>query len=162
MNPARALSAISCLPLCAALAAGPSSASAQSSAPGDAPAGASAPAAAMTPAQRHDWERSHRASKIIGSEVRTRAGEKVGEIRDLVLDDQGRIVLAIVSSGGLLGVGDRLHAVPWDLLAAGERDDRILGIDKARLDAAPGFSSRTWPNLNDERWQADNRRRYEP
>jgi sporulation protein YlmC with PRC-barrel domain len=161
MNPARALSAISCLPLCAALAAGPSPASAQASAPDDAALGASAPAA-MTPARRHDWERSHRASKIIGTEVRTRSGEKVGDIRDLVLDDQGRVVLAIVSSGGLLGLGDRLHAVPWDLLAAGDRDDRVIGIDKARLALAPGFSSRTWPNLNDERWQADNRRHYEP
>ena len=161
MNPARALSAISCLALCAALAAGPSSASAQASMPADASSGAAAPAA-MTPAERHDWERSHRATKIIGAQVRTRGGEKVGDIRDLVLDDQGRVVLAIVSSGGLLGLGDRLHAVPWDLLAAGEHDDRILGIDKARLEAAPGFSSRTWPNLNDERWQADNRRHYEP
>ena len=30
--------------------------------------------AAMTPAQRHDWERAHRMSKIIGSDVHTRAG----------------------------------------------------------------------------------------
>jgi sporulation protein YlmC with PRC-barrel domain len=115
---------------------------------------------AMTPAQRHDWENLHRVSRILGSDVRTRFGEKIGDIRDIVLDDRGAIRLAIVSTGGFLGVGDRLHAVPWDLLAPGPKDDRILDIDKARLQAAPGFTSRNWPNLGDDRWLADNRRYY--
>jgi len=126
--------------------------------PRPAPAQASAPA--MTPAERHDWENLHRASRILGSEVRTRFGEKIGDIRDIVLDDRGAVRLAIVSTGGFLGVGDRLHAVPWDLLAPGPKDDRILDIDKARLQAAPGFTSRNWPNLGDDRWLADNRRFY--
>jgi hypothetical protein len=65
-----------------------------------------------------------------------------------------------VSTGGFLGVGDRLHAVPWDALSLGPKDDRVLDIDKARLTAAPGFTSRTWPNLGDEKWMADNHRYY--
>jgi sporulation protein YlmC with PRC-barrel domain len=121
---------------------------------------AQASAPAMTPAERHDWESTHRVSKILGTEVRTKFGEKVGDIRDIVVDDRGAIRLAIVSTGGFLGVGDRLHAVPWDLLTPGPKDDRILDIDKARLQAAPGFTSRNWPNLGDDRWLADNRRYY--
>jgi sporulation protein YlmC with PRC-barrel domain len=121
---------------------------------------AQASAPAMTPAERHDWESTHRVSKIIGTDVRTKFGEKIGDIRDIVIDDRGAIRLAIVSTGGFLGVGDRLHAVPWDLLTPGPKDDRILDIDKARLQAAPGFTSRTWPNLGDDRWLADNRRYY--
>jgi len=121
---------------------------------------AQASAPALTPAERHDWESAHRVSKILGTEVRTKFGEKVGDIRDIVVDDRGAIRLAIVSTGGFLGVGDRLHAVPWDLLTPGPKDDRILDIDKARLQAAPGFTSRTWPNLGDDRWLADNRRYY--
>jgi len=121
---------------------------------------AQASAPAMTPAERHDWESAHRVSKILGTEVRTKFGEKVGDIRDIVVDDRGAIRLAIVSTGGFLGVGDRLHAVPWDLLTPGPKDDRILDIDKAHLQAAPGFTSRTWPNLGDDRWLADNRRYY--
>ena len=137
----------------AALAAATAAVAAQPAAP-------TAPRAAMTPAQRHDWERTHRVSRIIGSEVRDRAGERIGDIRDLVLDDRGTIRLAIVSTGGFLGVGDRLHAVPWEVLAPGPRDDRILDMDKARLKAAPGFDSRSWPDLDDARWLADNRRHY--
>ena len=124
------------------------------------PVFAQASAPGMTPAERHDWERSHRVSKVIGSDVRTKAGDKVGDIRDLVLDDRGAIKLAIVSTGGFLGVGDRLHAVPWDAMTLGPKDDHILDIDKAHLQAAPGFTSKTWPNLGDDHWLADNRRYY--
>ena len=114
----------------------------------------------MTPAERHDWDRLHRVSKVIGSDVRNKSGDKIGDIRDLVLDDRGTIKLAIVSTGGFLGVGDRLHAVPWEVMTLGPKDDRILDIDKAHLQAAPGFTSKTWPNLGDDRWLADNRRYY--
>jgi len=145
MNHARVLMAAT---LATALLAAPVLALAQASAP------------AMTPAERHDWERSHRISKILGSDVRTKSGEKIGDIRDIVLDANGTIRLAIVSTGGFLGVGDRLHAVPWDALTLGPKDDHILDIDRARLQAAPGFTSRTWPNLGDERWLADNRHYY--
>ena len=121
---------------------------------------AQASAPAPTPAERHDWERSHRISKVIGSDVRNKSGEKIGDIRDLVVDDHGTIKLAIVSTGGFLGVGDRLHAVPWDVLTLGPKDDHVLDIDKAHLQATPGFTSKTWPNLGDDRWMADNRRYY--
>ena len=145
MNHARVLTAAS---LATALLAAPLPAAAQASAP------------TMTPAERHDWERSHRISKIIGSEVRNKAGDKIGDIRDLMIDGNGTIKLAIVSTGGFLGVGDRLHAVPWDVLALGPRDDHVLDIDKAHLQATPGFTSKTWPNLGDDHWMADNRRYY--
>jgi sporulation protein YlmC with PRC-barrel domain len=121
---------------------------------------AQASAPTMTPAERHDWERSHRVSKIIGSDVRNKSGEKIGDIRDLMVDASGTIKVAIVSTGGFLGVGDQLHAVPWDLLTLGPKDDHILDIDKAHLKATPGFTSKTWPNLDDDHWMADNRRYY--
>jgi sporulation protein YlmC with PRC-barrel domain len=121
---------------------------------------AQASAPTLTPAERHDWERSHRVSKIIGSDVRNKSGEKIGDIRDLMVDASGTIKLAIVSTGGFLGVGDQLHAVPWDLLTLGPKDDHILDIDKAHLKATPGFTSKTWPNLDDDHWMADNRRYY--
>jgi sporulation protein YlmC with PRC-barrel domain len=116
--------------------------------------------AGMTPGERHDWERTHRVSRIIGTDVRTKTGEKIGEIKDVVVDDKGSIRLAIVSTGGYLGVGERLHAVPWDAMTLGPKDDRVVDIDKAHLREAPGFTSRSWPNLGDERWMADNRRYY--
>ena len=45
-------------------------------------------------------------------------------------------------------------------MTLGPKDDHILDIDKAQLQAAPGFTSKTWPNLGDDHWMADNRRYY--
>ncbi len=123
-----------------------------------APSSTSSKAAAT--GESRTWERDHRASKIIGTDVRNRQGEKVGDIKDLIIDRNGAITLAIVSTGGFLGIGDRLHAVPWSALQTISGKDRILDIDKARLKQAPGFDSREWPNLGDERWLNENQRYF--
>src|SRR5829696_586645 len=64
---------------------------------------------------RKDWERTHRATKIIGSEVRNPQDQKVGNVKDLVLGDpsSGTISHVVVAVGGVLGMGDKLFAVPF-------------------------------------------------
>lgn len=108
---------------------------------------------------RH-WEHTHRASKIIGIDVRTRQGDKIGDIKDVVLDSAGSVAYAVVSTGGFLGIGDRLHAVPWSALDKRGDKDFVLDIDKAKLKSAPGFDSRHWPNFSDDQWVQNNRRYY--
>lgn len=108
-----------------------------------------------------DWERRHRASKIIGTNVRNKQGDKIGDIEDIVLDRNGNVAYAVVSTGGFLGIGDRLHAVPWKALQVQSNEDfLVLDIDRKRLQAAPGFASKAWPNFTDERWNTDNMRAY--
>lgn len=54
------------------------------------------------------------ASKIIGSQVTNAQNEKLGEIKDLVLDPQRtRIEYAVLSHGGFAGLGEKYVAVPW-------------------------------------------------
>lgn len=122
------------------------------------PSGATAGGAAKS--DDRNWERQYRASKIIGTDVRNKQGEKIGDIKDLIMDRNGSITLVIVSTGGFLGLGDRLHAVPWSALQTTSGNDRVLDIDKDRLKRAPGFDSGNWPNLSDERWISENRRYY--
>lgn len=107
------------------------------------------------------WERVHRASKIIGTDVINRQGEKIGDIEDIVLDGKGTIAYAVVSTGGFLGIGDRLHAVPWQSLQTQTgRSAFILDIDKERLKNAPGFDKKNWPNLSDDKWSSENSRHF--
>jgi sporulation protein YlmC with PRC-barrel domain len=107
------------------------------------------------------WERVHRASKIIGTDVINRQGEKIGDIEDIVLDGKGTIAYAVVSTGGFLGIADRLHAVPWQSLQTQTgRSAFILDIDKERLKNAPGFDKKNWPNLSDEKWSSENSRHF--
>jgi len=47
-----------------------------------------------------------RASKIIGTKVKNPNGDSLGDIKELVLDpESGQVVYAVVSFGGLMGVG---------------------------------------------------------
>jgi sporulation protein YlmC with PRC-barrel domain len=57
-----------------------------------------------------DW----RASKMVGLNVYNEKNENVGSINDLLTDKSGNIKAVVISVGGLLGVGSRLVAVPFD------------------------------------------------
>lgn len=112
---------------------------------------------------KEEWQRLHRVTKIIGTDVRNTRGEKIGDIKDLIIDRNGNVSHAVVSTGGFLGIGDRLHAVPWNLIQTTVgRDFRVLDIDKSRLKNAPNFDPKNWPNVIDERWGEDNNRHYQP
>jgi sporulation protein YlmC with PRC-barrel domain len=56
------------------------------------------------------------ANDLIGQKVVNKNGEKVGKIDDIVLNSNDKAVLAVISVGGFLGIGDRL-AVPFDQLS---------------------------------------------
>lgn len=85
------------------------------------------------------------------------AGEDLGEIKDLVLEaETGRILYAVLSFGGFLGVGDKLFAIPWQALQfRPEEQQFILDAEKERLEDAPGFDKHNWPNMADRQWQRD-------
>jgi sporulation protein YlmC with PRC-barrel domain len=107
------------------------------------------------------WERTHRASRMIGTDVVNRQGEKIGDIEDIVFDGKGTIAYAVISTGDFLGISDRLHAVPWQSIQTNTgRDNFILDIDRDRLKSAPGFDRRNWPNLADDKWNTENSRHF--
>ena len=58
-----------------------------------------------------------RAGKAIGTDVYDRSGKKIGEVKDIVLDKtSNNILFAAVGFGGVLGVGEKYHPVPWSEL----------------------------------------------
>ena len=90
------------------------------------------------------------ANEAIGVNVIGADGDDLGNVQDIVLDrDEGRVAYLIVSYGGILGVGDKRFAVPWQ--AFGQTADRelSLAIDRERLADAPGFERGTLPNKAD-------------
>lgn len=94
------------------------------------------------------------ASTLTGDEVCNRYGEKLGHIKDFVLDmDNGRIRYAVMSSGGFLGLGDHLFAIPWGAFDLDtDRKCFMLDVGIDRLKAAPGFDKDNWPDMADEQW----------
>jgi sporulation protein YlmC with PRC-barrel domain len=97
----------------------------------------------------------YRASKVIGADVENPQGDKLGDIKDIVLDPAtGRVRYAVLASGGFLGLGEKYFVIPWEALTskAGEKGDFILNVDKDKLKNAPGFDKNNWPNMADHNW----------
>jgi sporulation protein YlmC with PRC-barrel domain len=92
----------------------------------------------------------NKASKLIGMQVRNTKNENLGKISDLVLDPKsGKVAYAALSVGGVLGVGDKLVAVPFEAFTPNPgQDGLVLNIDKQRLQQATGFSQNNWPDLD--------------
>ena len=95
-----------------------------------------------------------RASKIIGTKVKNSKGESLGDIKDLVIDpENGQVVYGVVSFGGILGMGDKLFAIPWGALVWNlDKKYYILDLDKDTLKKAPGFDKKHWPDSSDK-WE---------
>jgi hypothetical protein len=81
------------------------------------------------------------ASKVAGTAVYNTDGDKLGEIYDVMLDKRsGRIAYAIMSFGGVLGIGLRYHPLPWDSLKYDTRQrGYVVGITIKELEAQPEF-----------------------
>ena len=95
--------------------------------------------------------RMEKAGRIIGLPVVNKENKKCGDVNDLVVDlPAGRIVHVIVSSGGFLGIGDALNAVPPAAFRhSPSRQALILHLTKEELARAPYFKNSQWPDFND-------------
>ena len=102
---------------------------------------------AMIPASR--LSHVQKASKLMGTSVKNLQDEKLGKVDNILVDlPSGRIVAVVVSSGGFLGMGDELSAIPPSALRfTSERDTLQLDTSKEMLSAAPHFKANQWPDF---------------
>lgn len=67
---------------------------------------------------------------------------KLGEIKDMMLDRTGQVDAVIVSVGGFLGIGEKDVAVPFDAIKSTERNNKwwlTMNTTKDALKSATGF-----------------------
>ncbi len=84
-------------------------------------------------------------SAITSDEVETQDGEKLGMIKDLVIDpEQGRIAYVVLSFGGIFGIGSKLFAVPWQAFRL-RGHTLVLDVKKEMLKKAPGLDEDQLP-----------------
>jgi sporulation protein YlmC with PRC-barrel domain len=83
-----------------------------------------------------------RASQIVGTRVRNAQGDTLGEIEELVIPSRDQDdMLVILSVGGLLDVGDKLVALPYDdLRVSVDGDTFYFDRTEEQLKAAPAFT----------------------
>lgn len=110
------------------------------------------------------------ASDVIGKKVLSTKGEEIGKIEDVVIHPGGEIAYGVLSFGGVMGVGDKLFAIPWGVLESknaempDKQSDRkiVLPIDKERLKNAPGFDKGQWPVMASTEWSKEIDTYYKP
>jgi sporulation protein YlmC with PRC-barrel domain len=90
------------------------------------------------------------ASSVIGDKVFNNAEERLGTIKDIMLDlAVGKIEYVVVEMGGFLGIGEKYFAIPYSLMHVDPSNERfILDQSKETLENAPGFDKDHWPETN--------------
>ena len=96
------------------------------------------------------------ASKVIGCKVENPKGENLGKIESLMVDlSESRILYAILSFGGFMGMGDKLFPVPLNSFSFRTDSDKgalehcILNVEKETLKNAPGYERDRLPDSAD-------------
>jgi sporulation protein YlmC with PRC-barrel domain len=85
------------------------------------------------------------ANTFIGQSVYTSSDDSIGEINDLIIEEKGGIVAAVIGVGGFLGIGEKDVAVPMSkITVTRDADDanelRLTTMETAEtLKAAPEF-----------------------
>jgi sporulation protein YlmC with PRC-barrel domain len=91
------------------------------------------------------------ADRVNGTDVVSKSGEKLGKIEDVAIEKvSGDVAYAILSFGGVLGIGAKYHPVPWKLLKY-DPDKRayVVPMTKGDLQQAPMIDETELSGWND-------------
>lgn len=98
------------------------------------------------------WQKT---TDLIGTLIKNPDYQELGKIENLAIDaDTGRIMYAVVSFGGFLGIGEKYHAVPWTALnPSTDYKFYTVNMDKNQLKNAPGtFEKNNCPDMTNTEW----------
>jgi sporulation protein YlmC with PRC-barrel domain len=101
-----------------------------------------------------------RGSNVIGADLYNGNGEDIGQINDVVFDENtGGTSYAILAAGGWLGIGDKLTPVKWDsvqLRNKGENNDNeisfVTNLTKQQLTQEKSFDKSSWSDSTANSW----------
>lgn len=88
--------------------------------------------------------------KVDGTAVYDRAGEKLGSVRNFMVDKRsGKAEYAVLQFGGFLGIGTDHYPIPWDMLDYDpEQGGYVVDITKEQLEDAPRYQEANDPTFD--------------
>ena len=80
--------------------------------------------------------------KVEGTPVYRSNGERVGEIKRIMIDKiSGKVAYAVMSFGGFMGIGEDYYPLPWSLLSYNpELEGYEVNLSESQLKNAPRYS----------------------
>lgn len=90
-------------------------------------------------AQQAGQQQVKSTNKLIGKAVKSSDGQELGNVSDIMVDvESGQVGYALVSSGGVLGMGEDQYIVPWKALQTDPQTEALtLNISQDKLKQAP-------------------------
>jgi sporulation protein YlmC with PRC-barrel domain len=97
------------------------------------------PSEAVIPAQRAN---EVRAETLIGATVFSPEGDKVGTVKDILFDTNGKATGLVLSVGGIMGLGAKSVGLTWEEVDV-QPDPKLLQVKytQDQLEAAPAFKT---------------------
>ena len=89
--------------------------------------------------------------KVDGTAVYGADGEKLGTIKHFMVGKRdGRVRYAVMSFGGLFGMGERYHPLPWDTLTYDEsKGGYSVNVTRQQIEGAPSYERDREPRYDD-------------
>ena len=90
-------------------------------------------------------------SKVEGTAVYNRQGERLGTVKNFMVDKRsGQVAYAVMSFGGFLGMGQSYHPLPWKVLTYDTgKGGYVVDLSKDQLQNAPSYAASETPNWSD-------------
>ena len=91
-------------------------------------------------------------NRVEGTAVYNREDEKLGQIEYFMVDKRsGQAEYAVLSFGGLFGLGHNHYPLPWNVLDYDpKRGGYVVELDKETLKSGPNFRSGEEPDFNED------------
>jgi sporulation protein YlmC with PRC-barrel domain len=83
-----------------------------------------------------------RAVNYVGQPIVNAAGEKIGDVNDMLFDRTGKITTVVIGVGGFLGLGEKRVALPFEAVTYSEENgvrQIMVPLTREALQSAPDF-----------------------
>jgi len=89
-------------------------------------------------------------NKVEGTTVYNQQGEKLGSVHNFMVDKRsGKVEYAVLTFGGLFGLGGDYYPLPWDMLNYDtSQGGYVVNLDKSALEKAPRYSGGSEPTFD--------------
>jgi len=79
-----------------------------------------------------------RVDNVVGADLRNLRDEDLGDIKDVILNQDGELAYVLVGRGGFFGIGEQMVPLRWqDLKAVPQADTFLLDIPEDVFEQAP-------------------------
>ncbi|WP_423603961.1 PRC-barrel domain-containing protein [Sphingomonas sp. MS122] len=81
--------------------------------------------------------------RVEGTAVYNRAGDRLGTVARFMVDKvSGQAEYAVLSFGGLFGIGNRHYPLPWRALTyEPDKGGYVVDVTKDQIEGAPGYDA---------------------